>query len=329
MQVFNNSIRSKVIFLGIIILFLKVCSIYFGHLLFAIFISLLLQPFIEILRKLNVNKTTAIVLVYSIFILLMFFVIKFLVSYVYEVVVNLSNDFSYYASNFQILNEKFNNAINLGNVINYIKVTLDMFKDKILNLVLTALNSFANVFLIILISFIINYDFEKIKEYLKTFMPDDLQIAFYKTYIYLKSMIFIQLQLVVISLFFMTVCFHLLGFKEAFLYGFFCGVLDILPILGPALFFIPLIIYKFILNEKILAIGLILTYVINIMIRQILEVKLINMKLKISPLAIILVLYFGWIIFGWIGIFVSPILYLLSLEIFTKDNLFSKGVYSK
>lgn len=106
-----------------------------------------------------------------------------------------------------------------------------------------------------------------------------------------------------------------LNIKNAFLLSVICGLLDLLPYIGTIIVFIPLIIYNIIIDENIIAFGLILLYLLLQVTRQIAETKFVSNKLKVHPLILVLGIYIGITSFGFIGLFMVPLFIIVTKEI--------------
>jgi sporulation integral membrane protein YtvI len=105
-----------------------------------------------------------------------------------------------------------------------------------------------------------------------------------------------------------TVFFFCLGTPAAVAYGFLAGVLDFLPVLGPGLVYIPLAVIHLVFRDYYQALWLIIAYFLLLLVRQVIEFKLIGENLNLHPLVSILVIYIGIQIFGLAGIFFGPLL---------------------
>ena len=109
--------------------------------------------------------------------------------------------------------------------------------------------------------------------------------------------------------------FSILHIPSGFFLGILCGILDILPYVGTIIVFIPIIIYNIVVKKYLIVIGMISLYILSQLIREILELKFLSSKLEIHPLAIMLSIYIGAEIFGFIGILVGPIYCLVAKDI--------------
>ncbi|KOA20868.1 hypothetical protein CLHOM_04560 [Clostridium homopropionicum DSM 5847] len=128
---------------------------------------------------------------------------------------------------------------------------------------------------------------------------------------------YLKIQLIIIIL---TTLVTFLGFislniKSSLQLAIFCGVLDLVPYIGTIVIFVPLIIYKFITNNKIIAFGIIILYILIQIVRQIAEAKFVSNKLNVHPLAMLLGTYVGVKILGIVGLFTTPLYILVTKEI--------------
>ena len=79
-------------------------------------------------------------------------------------------------------------------------------------------------------------------------------------------------------------------------------MLDILPIVGTAIVFFPIAIYYIITKNYIYATILIVSYILMLIIRNIMEPKLLSKTMKIHPVLILFSLYTGLKLGGITGI---------------------------
>ncbi|MCQ2479489.1 MAG: AI-2E family transporter [Clostridia bacterium] len=85
------------------------------------------------------------------------------------------------------------------------------------------------------------------------------------------------------------------------------ALVDIVPVLGTGTILIPWALYS-LLNANIpFAIGLVVIYVVILVIRQVLEPKLVATKLGLPPVITIAAMYIGTQLFGFVGLFLLPI----------------------
>lgn len=116
-----------------------------------------------------------------------------------------------------------------------------------------------------------------------------------------------QLALVALTTLITVVTLYILGVRYAWLVGLLTGVLDVLPVVGPATVLVPWSIYAFIDGNPTLGTGLAALYVVITVFRQIMEPKVIGERLGLHPLITLLSLYLGIRFLGAAGLVVGPL----------------------
>lgn len=89
------------------------------------------------------------------------------------------------------------------------------------------------------------------------------------------------------------------------------AVVDLLPVVGTGLIFIPWIIYLFIIGNYALTIKLSIIYGFVIILRQLIEPKIVSAKIGIRPLTVLISLFFSLQIFGAFGLILAPFFIIL------------------
>lgn len=89
------------------------------------------------------------------------------------------------------------------------------------------------------------------------------------------------------------------------------GVLDILPVIGTGTFMVPWSIYSLITGKIGLGIGLFVVYAIIYIVRQIIEPKIVGGTVDLPAFVTLMGMYIGSQLFGFIGIFLLPILIII------------------
>lgn len=131
----------------------------------------------------------------------------------------------------------------------------------------------------------------------------------------LKQVFLIEALIVIVSTITIIIGFRILGVKNSLFLGIICGILDILPYVGTIIVFIPIIIYNIIMKRYLIVIGFISLYLLVVINKEILEAKFLSSKLDIHPLVVMLSIYVGVKIFGFIGILVGPIYCIIAKDI--------------
>lgn len=100
--------------------------------------------------------------------------------------------------------------------------------------------------------------------------------------------------------------FLILRIKNALFIALFVSVLDILPIIGVGTLLIPWGIFEIAIGNKFVGIGLIILFLVNAIIRQFLEPKIIGKSLNIHPIVTLIMIYVGYSLFGIMGLVILP-----------------------
>lgn len=99
------------------------------------------------------------------------------------------------------------------------------------------------------------------------------------------------------------------------------AVMDILPVLGTGLVLLPWSIVALVQGNTILAIGLVVLYLIITVVRNIVEPKLVGKQIGLHPLIILICMYVGVKVFGFIGLFILPVLAMIVKYLYDNGKL--------
>lgn len=154
---------------------------------------------------------------------------------------------------------------------------------------------------------------ENIKKYIGVNEFEKIKDKIYK----LKEIIRIECFLVIFTTFQTIIGLKILNINNYLILGVLCGILDMLPYIGTVVIFLPLILYQFYTKNYVIFLGLICLYLLLIITRQILETKFMSSKLQLPALAIIISIYIGFKILGFLGLLLGP-LYIITLKEFVK-----------
>ncbi len=131
---------------------------------------------------------------------------------------------------------------------------------------------------------------------LKSLMAD-IGFKYVKSYAILMSVTFLEL----------SVGFIILGVDNAIAVAALIALIDLLPVLGTGGVVIPWIIIELIKGNVTFGVELAVLYAIITIIRNIIEPKIVGKQIGVHPLAMLVSMYIGLKIFGFIGIFILPI----------------------
>lgn len=130
-------------------------------------------------------------------------------------------------------------------------------------------------------------------------VKDDITVAVFR---------FIRAELILISI---TTIISIVGLEimsadYALIIGFAAGALDLIPVIGPSLIFIPWSIYSMITGNFGYGVGLLIIYGVMAVTRQLAEAKIVGESIGVHPLAALVSMYVGVKLFGVSGFILGP-----------------------
>jgi sporulation integral membrane protein YtvI len=197
--------------------------------------------------------------------------------------------------------------------------------SKVLGYLSTTVISLPGIILFIVFSIISSVffavDYGKITEYVAGMLPEktrgrvtklramaaDIGGKYVKSYAILLTVTFVELSAGLL----------IMGIDNAIALGALIAFIDLLPVLGTGAVLIPWCLVLVIMGNYGLAIGMAVLYVVIIVVRNILEPRIVGRQIGVHPLAMLASMYVGLKIFGFVGIFVLPIV-LLAVKVSMK-----------
>lgn len=216
-------------------------------------------------------------------------------------------------------------------VINNRLVALNQWAEQVVSKILLALSAasalpglITTVLITLIATFFFSRDKRIIARFLLSLLPPawKLKVIDTKAEVFLSTVGFVkaQLTLVTITALVTTIGLNLIGSKYSFVVGILSGLLDILPVLGPSLIFIPWITYHLAFGNTAFGIYVAIVYGIISATRQVLEPKIVGDRIGLHPLATLFALYLGLQIFGPAGVIMGP-LTIIILKAMVKSGL--------
>ncbi|MGM5481202.1 MAG: AI-2E family transporter [Nanobdellota archaeon] len=127
--------------------------------------------------------------------------------------------------------------------------------------------------------------------------------------------------------FLLTVGFLIFGINAAFFWGLIGAFLAFLPVVGPAIIWIPVVIISIIQQNYTAAIGIAVVGILIANVDNILRPLIQRRMGRIHPVVSLLGIFIGLSLFGVLGIVVGPMLlsfFLLMLEMFNQEYVAKK-----
>ena len=167
-------------------------------------------------------------------------------------------------------------------------------------------------------------DLEKINARVRSFLPkrqrerlSKLREAFFVAIgKYMLSYLIMMLLTFGVLLF----SFAILRIKDAFSLALLISVLDLLPIIGVGTVLVPWSIICFLTADPARGIALIVIFVLNTVLRELIEPRLVGKSLDMNPLLTLILIYAGYSLFGIRGIIALPVIaVIISIVINNRD----------
>lgn len=115
-----------------------------------------------------------------------------------------------------------------------------------------------------------------------------------------------QMKIVLLTCLLLFIGLTTIGVQHAFTIVAFVAFVDFLPYIGTGVIFIPWIIYMFFTQQYDFTIQLSIIYGIVVIVRQIIEPKMISAHLNLRPITTLFALFIGFQLWGLIGMLLAP-----------------------
>lgn len=334
-----------ILILGILLFYFGIkLSMFYMPFLIGYIISILIEPMIRFLKnKTNISRKTS-----SIIVLALVFVI--LIAIMSWGVITLINEMSNFLGGINIYFEKIINLtqyiwkwlgqFNLPEDINYLlqNSVTEIFSElsnllkNYMSKILQSISSIPKVFIYTIITILATYFISSDKFYILDRMEHHIPkkwVGKFRTHLseiisalgnYLKA----EIILILITFIVVTIglnLFYVIGMRieYPFLMALFIGFIDALPILGAGTVFVPWIIIEFLNSNNSLASCLLGLYILIIVLRQILEPKLVSNKIGIHPIFTLIAMYTGFKLIGILGMLIGPVALVILKNIFANS----------
>lgn len=239
------------------------------------------------------------------------------------------------ASYFESLDETQQTAIqeNLVNFLENLANSGTIFFQSILIQIPEVVSKFPGsltIFIfIVLATFMIVNDWHNITNLLTRLLPTnilsfiyDLQKGIKKAFTgYLRA----QFILIFISALIIYIGLLIIGSEHALTIAAIAALVDLLPVIGTGVIFVPWIIYAFLTGDYSNTIPLSILYMTVIITRQFIEPKILSASIGINPLVSLIILFVTIQIWGFGGVLFAPII-LITIYVLYQSGIFIKMV---
>ncbi|MCI1945860.1 sporulation integral membrane protein YtvI [Clostridium luticellarii] len=332
-----------IIYTLIFLLFFNTIDYTLPFVLALICALILRRPTLFITKKFKIKNGIASLITTTVFFAIILLVLSLGIIMIAQEAVQFGKNVQIYISN--NYNELYNSLYNLqkyynnldpyiintfeGNFTSFITKASNVamnFSGKLVSYLVNLVATIPYLLMVILFTLLTTYFFTKdmtsSKTNISNLIPDNKTANLAKIYNESKKMIgnYLLSYMIIISLTFIEtlIVFSIFKIKYALILSIICAIADILPIIGIGVIYIPLaLIYLIIAHNYVICIGLIISYLLVSIIRQIIEPKIVSSSLGIHPVAVLASLFIGLKING-----LSGVIFCIFLVIFF--NIFRK-----
>lgn len=303
------------------VVFLKLCLIFLSPFVAAVLLTFILEPIVRLLCRIGIARKISVMLGFIILLIIISFIVFYMSNYIYEqlsrFIEQVPNMVDTIGSRFKFLN---NEKLNYEGILREVEEFIPSYKEKIINTVMNTMKGTVSVLLTAIVTIYLSMDLYRILSMLKSILPISIFSSLKRATIRLRNVINVEIILIGITTLATILGLYLLGIDEPLTVGIICGILDILPVVGPGMIFIPWSIYAFMNDNIFFAIGILVLFILIGILRQLMEVKFVGGSLHAHPVTTLFSLYIGVIIYGAWGVILGPVLVLIIQELL--DNKF-------
>lgn len=126
-----------------------------------------------------------------------------------------------------------------------------------------------------------------------------------------------QLKLMSITFFVLLGGFWLLRLRHAMVWAFLVSMVDALPVLGTGVVLVPWSVVCFLRGDTVVGAGILGVYATAVLLRSVLEPKLVGKQLGLDSLVTLMAIYAGYRLWGIPGLLLAPLLTVTAVQLFT------------
>lgn len=157
----------------------------------------------------------------------------------------------------------------------------------------------------------LSIDFDRMKTFIKRILPEKAYNTVHTVKETFLDMIWGFLRsyalIFVITVIEILVGLLIIGVKKPFLIAVLIGIFDAFPIVGSGMILLPWAVITLISGQIWKGVGLLILWALVVVIREIIEPKIIGEQVGLRPIVTLICMYAGTRLFGGIGLFMLPI----------------------
>ncbi|HOB91818.1 MAG: sporulation integral membrane protein YtvI [Bacillota bacterium] len=325
----KNVYRAAAILVGVVLgmyLFIRFVAPYLAPFIVAAVISFLIDPAVNFLeRRARMPRGLAVFLILGLVVIVVGFFVVIGIAQIQTELSKLRQSLPQYSAwltrELQSIVDELGESFSTlpAPVTEFIGSNTRQLANKAMEVVNSAVAFVAeipNLLTVLIVSILATYfiskDKTKVTTFLFEFLPERQRMSArrmeYQIMGAVVRLIRAQLLIMTIMALMTIIGLSILRVDYAWLIGLFVGVLDMLPMIGVATFLLPWGLYSIFVGRVGFGLGLLILLGIELLVRQIVETKIVGKSIGVHPLATLLSLYVGYRLFGFAGFFIGPVL---------------------
>ncbi|MEN6313739.1 MAG: sporulation integral membrane protein YtvI [Clostridiaceae bacterium] len=305
--------------------------------LIAFALSSLMEPIIRQMGKLHIKRKIAapvvLLILLAIIVFLLIIILLRLIEEFKSLIISAPGLLSSVYSQFVEWTDKSTKLFewlpkeitdNLGSIISNLSSAITNLGTTVLKGAYTTAISFPEALVFTVITVMATYFMASDREKISSVFHHHLPESWIKRILSIKKDMFsavfgyLRAALIIMSITFIElfIGFNIIGVKYPLLLAFLISIIDALPVLGTGGVLIPWALYSFVTNDIRMGVSLIVLYLIVLVIRQIIEPKIVGRQIGVYPLLTLAAMYTGLQLIGFAGLILGPITFLLVRNIF-------------
>lgn len=320
---------------------------FFAPLIVAWIIAMMANPLVHFLEKRikimrKHGSAIVIVLVLLTIVWLLYILIATLLSQVssmvqalpdvYETVINnIQQALAQLHTKYNVIPSSIQNffANNKDELNDYIMAALNSLKSSPVSAVGSVASSIIDMFVLSILTIMLSYFFiaenEKIRNFVTKHMPKSMSasIQMIKDTVlraiggYIKACF----QIMIVMFLILFVFFAFMRVEYAALIALITAMLDFLPFIGTGTVIMPWTVYSIITGEYTMAVALVAAYLVTMIVRRLLEPKLVGDSIGMSPFLTLISMFIGYRLMGMLGLIVGIPVGMI-IKVFYEEGLF-------
>lgn len=333
-------VNIAIILVMIIVIYITITYLfaYVAPFLIAIVISSINEPVIDFMEsRIKLNRKLASVLSLALTISIVAVLITLCAFKVYYELVRLKDNLPYYMDSISsTVSDCYNRASgfynNLPNSIsntfekNFMALMPELKEiiGKTASSIMAGIASIPKLAVFATVTLLSSYFISSDRRNIRDFVYRQFPVGFKKGFIGIKGETFsaiaryFKAQLILVCITFIQTTLGLIIIRAdyAVLMGLAAAIADTIPLLGTSLIMFPWIALNIVTGNMQMALGICAVYLFGVIIRQIIEPKIVATQTGLHPLATLVSMYLGMMLMGFPGIFIGPIfvIFLRSLQ---------------